>query len=263
MKNIKKLFTPNQTVHPSTSASIYLVYIVLIGAFWTLNSGGYIPSPLELLIRIKNLFQNESLAGELVRSFKLSFISMIFTTFFSLLIAYSSTIPALSPLSFVFTKGRFLSLKGISIIFLLALPGGFLFKSFILAFSVSVFFITSAVSEILTIEKEKFTHARTLGMSNWRVFWEVVILGKMDRMFEIIRQNYAISWMMIATVESYFMGEGGVGSLLERKGKYIQNLPDVLAIQITILVLAIFQDSILKWFKQTLFSWSDLQTERK
>lgn len=263
MKSIKKLFTPNQSVHPSTTTSIFLVYLVVIGIFWTFNSGGFVPSPLELVIRAKNLFQNESLAAELIRSFKLSSISMLFTILFSLIIAYSSTIPAFRPLSFLFTKGRFLSLKGISIIFLLALPGGFLFKSFILAFSVSVFFVTSAVSEILTIEKEKFTHARTLGMSEWRVFWEVVVLGKMDRMFEVIRQNYAISWMMIATVESYFMGEGGVGSLLERKGKYIQNLPDVLAIQLTILVLAIFQDSILKWFKQTIFSWSDLQTERK
>lgn len=263
MKNLKQIFTPNQSVDNKTTTGIFIFYIIFVGIFWTLNATSFFPSPFELVGRAYKLFTNESLGQELLTSFVLSTTSMLIAVIFSLIISYLSTIPAFRPIAFVFSKGRFNSLAGISIIFLLLFPEGFFFKVMILSFSISLFFVTSMVSEILTIEKEKFTHARTLGFSEWKVLYEVVILAKVDKVFEVIRQTYAISWMMIASVEAYFLGEGGVGSLMMRKGKYIQNLPDVIAIQLVILFLAIFQDQIILWFKNTIANWSTLKLERK
>src|SRR2546423_1702414 len=77
-----------------------------------------------------------------------------------------------------------------------------------------VFFVTSMASVIAAIPKEDFDHARTLRMSEWRVVWEVVILGTVATAFEVMRQNAAIGWMMLTTVEGIFRGEGGVGAML-------------------------------------------------
>ncbi len=265
MTTLKRIFTPNQSVTNTATTQIYIVYVILIGLFWSwsANNSTYFPSPLDLSQRIINLFQYESLGHHLIKSFILSVFSMFLTLILSLTIVYASTIPAFRPIGFIFSKGRFLTLKGISVILLLLLPSGFVFKAVILAFSISVYFVTSMISELLTIEKEKFTHARTLGMSEWRVLYEVVILNKLDRVIDTVRQTNAISWMMIATVESYFIGEGGVGALLEKKGRFLTNLPDIIAIQVVILIVAIFLDQLLAFIKNLLCEWSTIKLERK
>lgn len=263
MNKLKKIFTPNQNIDDMSRLGIFAFYILFVGSLWFYFSSNILPSPVVLIEKIFHLFKNEGLGGDLIKSLILSVSSMMITVVFSLLIVYASTIPFFRPIGFVFSKGRFLGLKGIVVVFLLLFPSSYTFKIVTLVFGTSVFFITTMLSEIMTIEKGKFTHARTLGMGEWRVLYEVVILNKMERVIETIRQCYAISWMMIATVESYSIGEGGVGALLERKGKYIQNLPEVLAIQLVILLFAIFQDQIIGWFKNTICNWANLQTERK
>ena len=42
-----------------------------------------------------------------------------------------------------------------------------------------------------------YKRQRTLRMSEWQVVWEVIILGKIDLVFEIIRQNFAIALSLI------------------------------------------------------------------
>ena len=64
---------------------------------------------------------------------------------------------------------------------------------------------------------DKFDHARSLRFSDWRVVWEVVVLGTADKAFEILRQNAAIGWMMLTMVEGISRSEGGMqlGSLFQ------------------------------------------------
>ena len=53
-------------------------------------------------------------------------------------------------------------------------------------------------------------------MGEWRVVWEVVILGTIDKAFEVFRQNAEIGWMMLTMVESMYRQGGGIGRLLVR-----------------------------------------------
>src|SRR5205085_8631170 len=93
----------------------------------------------------------------------------------------------------------------------------------------------------LAIPREKFDHARTLRMNEWKVVWEVVVLGTVDRAFEVLRQNAAIGWMMLTMVEGISRSEGGVGAMLLNQNKHF-HLAEVFAIQILILVLGMTQD---------------------
>ena len=53
---------------------------------------------------------------------------------------------------------------------------------------------------------------RALGAGELRTLWEVVILGTLDKAFEVLRQNFAMGWTMITMVEGISRSEGGVGA---------------------------------------------------
>src|SRR6202043_2239006 len=105
----------------------------------------------------------------------------------------------------------------------------------------TVFFVTSMVGVIAAIPKEDFDHARTLRMSEWRGVWEIVVLGTIDKAFEVLRQNAAIGWLMLTMVEGIVRSEGGVGVLLLNNQKLFR-MADVFAIQIAILTIGLLQD---------------------
>ena len=74
---------------------------------------------------------------------------------------------------------------------------------------------------------------QNLGYNNWQTLYEVIIVGKADQVFEILRQNFAIAWLMITLVEGLNMSEGGIGTLLIKYNKY-NDLTNVLALQLWI-----------------------------
>jgi NitT/TauT family transport system permease protein len=115
---------------------------------------------------------------------------------------------------------------------------------------------------IVTIPKGDFDHARTLRMSEWRVVWEVVILGTADKAFEVLRQNAAIGWMMLTMVEGVVRSEGGIGAALINENKYFR-LEGVFAIQLVILAVGLFQDYLLGALRRLCCPYADLTLERK
>jgi NitT/TauT family transport system permease protein len=67
---------------------------------------------------------------------------------------------------------------------------------------------------IKDIPNEEFDHAKTLGC-NREILWEVVIKGRIDYVIELVRQNLAIVWVMLVTVESILIAAGGLGVLIK------------------------------------------------
>ncbi len=78
-------------------------------------------------------------------------------------------------------------------------------------------------------------------MGEWRVVYEVVVIGQADKAFEVLRQNAAMGWMMLTMVEGISRSEGGVGAMLLNQNKHF-HLSAVFAIQLTILLLGLAQD---------------------
>ena len=241
-----------------------IILLAEIGLFllvWATSSYKILPNPVEVFNAFRHLWMVEGLGQELITSLWFNVQAILLTTVISLIFSYLSVMPVFRPIVQALSKGRFLSLVGFSLVFTVMLGGGHAVKLAMLVFGMSVFFITSMASVVLDIPRSDFDFARTLHMGEWKVVWEVVVLGTADRAFEVMRQNAAIGWMMLTMVEGIVRSEGGVGVLLLNVNKYL-NLPEVFAIQIAILIVGLLQDSIIGLVRRTICPYAYITTEQ-
>jgi NitT/TauT family transport system permease protein len=180
----------------------------------------------------------------------------------SLVLSYLTVLPVFRPVAAAISKGRFLGLVGLTFIFTLMVGGGRPLKLALLIFGLVVFFVTSMASVVADIPKDRFDHARTLRMGEWRVVWEVVVLGTFATAIEVLRQNAAIGWMMLTMVEGISRSEGGVGAMLLNQEKHF-HLAEVFAIQIVILLVALLQDYGIGVLKGLICPYAELSLERR
>jgi sulfonate transport system permease protein len=87
----------------------------------------------------------------------------------------------------------------------------------------------------------------------------VIIIGKADQVFDILRQNFAISWLMITMVEGLSMSEGGIGTLLIKYNKF-NDLTHVLALQLVIFIIGLCFDYLLGTLRRWLFPYTKFKT---
>lgn len=256
------VFTPNKVLDKTTVYGIIVFQVIIAFAFWFSGTSPFFPTPSEIITALGKLITSQNLIGELTTSLMLSMEAMLITIAISLFVSYLTVIPFFKPIGFIISKARFLTLVGLSFIFLLMTSSGHSLKISLLVFGMSVFFITSMIDVINSIPKESFVHARTLRMKEWQVVWEVIILGKFDQVFEVLRQNFAISWMMLTMVEGLSRSEGGIGALLLNQNKAF-HLDAVFAIQILILLVGIFQDYLFGVIKDLICPYAKLSLEKK
>ncbi len=262
LQNLANAFLPNRVVSSGAMKLIIAVEAAIALLIWTLSPYKVLPQPGEVLAVLRTLWMTQGLGQELATSFALNLQALAWASLISLLLAYLTVIPVFRPLVAAISKGRFLSLAGFTLIFTLIVSGGHALKTSLLVFAVTVFYITSMASVIAAIPRGEFDHARTLRMSEWRVVWEVVVLGTADKAFEVLRQNAAIGWMMLTMVEGIVRSGGGVGAMLLGESKHFR-LAEVFAIQIVILLVGLFQDSIIGLARRLVCPYADLTMERK
>ncbi len=256
------LFLPNRAIAPSALWIVAAVEAALFLALWFASPYKVLPTPPEVLRALSNLWLNQGLGRELATSFSLNASALFWASVISLGLAYLTVIPVFRPLVAAISKGRFLSLAGFTLIFTLAVGGGRPLKLSLLVFAVTVFYVTSMASVIAAIPRGEFEHARTLRMSEWRTVWEVVILGTVDKAFEVLRQNAAMGWMMLTLVEGIVRSEGGVGSMLLAESKHFL-LAEVFAIQLVILIVGLLQDYAITFARKMACPFADLTLERR
>jgi len=262
MKELIKVFTPNQAVKKSTIAGIVVFQIVLVLLLWIKTSSPLFPKPWEIVKALQNLFMRDEFGADLASSIRLSLEAMVDTVIISLLISYATVLPFFRPLAFLISKFRFLTLVGLSFVFTIITHGGHDLKVWLLVFGMTVFFVTSMVAALKSIDKLEYNHARTLKLNEWEVTREIIVFGRLDVVFEVIRQNFAISWMMLTLVEGISRSEGGIGTMLLNQNKHL-NLDSVFAIQIVILAVGITQDYIFGILKVIVCPYSTLSLEKK
>jgi NitT/TauT family transport system permease protein len=260
--SLKDMFTPNKNISKTSFYFMIGVQIIIFLLLWFNSSSELFPTPKEILSAGKKMILEEKIIPELWESTMLSVKSMTIATIVSLIISYLTVLPFFRPISDLLTKFRFLSLVGLTFVFTLLTSGGHELKISILVFAISVFFITSMNAVISSISKGEFNYARTLRMGEWESVWYVVILGKLDQVFEIIRQNFAISWMMLTMVEGISRSDGGIGTVLLNQNKHL-HLDAVFAIQIIILIVGIVQDYLIGIIKNLVCPYSSIKLERK
>ena len=256
------LFLPNRAIAPSSLYLVAAVEAAIFLALWLLSPYKVLPTPSEVLSALSRMWLTQGLGRELAISFGLNVSALLWASLISLGLAYLTVIPVFRPLVAAISKGRFLSLAGFTFIFTLVVGGGRPLKLSLLVFAITVFYVTSMAAVIAAIPRGEFEHARTLRMSEWRTVWEVVILGTVDKAFEVLRQNAAMGWMMLTLVEGIVRSEGGIGSMLLAESKHFL-LAEVFAIQLVILLVGMLQDFAISAARKMACPYADLTLERR
>ncbi|WP_143310768.1 ABC transporter permease [Chitinophaga vietnamensis] len=256
---MKHIFEPLRVLSRRSMTTLIVLEIVLALVCWQISGGGLIPTPLKVLQSLGHMIQDPAFVDNLFSSVVLTIKGMFLSIFIALVISYLSIIPVFSPVARFVIKCRYLTLTGLIFLFTLWTKNGHDLKISLLIFGIVPFFVTSLLSVIDGINKQEFELCTTLRMNSWKTLWEVVVVGRLDQVFEVMRQNFAIAWLMITSVEGLSMSEGGLGVMLIRANKYVQ-LDTVFSTLVIIFLLGIFFDYILGKFREWLFPYTKLQT---
>ena len=262
MRDLSLCLAPNAEVSFFTRRFLVVATLIVGLIFWLIQPLTLLPNPLEVLRAFGPLWFEHGLGQELVHSLLTNLEALGWTATISLGLAYLTVVPALRPIVAFVSKLRFLGIVGLPLIFTLIFGGGHNLKVSVLTFGVTAYFVTAMADVVAQIPREDFDHARTLRMSEWRVVWEVVVLGQFDRAIDVLRQNAAMGWMMITMVEGLVRSEGGVGALLLNENKHF-HLAAVFAILIAILGVGLVQDYVISQLKRMLCPYAELALERR
>ena len=253
-----KIFRPFEQISNVQKSLINFAWLIILMIIWGACSIGdthLFPTIPQVLSGFHDLW-GEGLVVHIFSSIclcaKSSFISIII----SLIICYSSPIPALKPISSLISKLRYLPLTGIAFYMAILINNAREIQVGVLVVFMTTFLVTSILAVIKDIPDEEFDHAKTLGCSRWEILWEVVIKGRFDYIIESVRQNLAMVLMTIVTVESILVAAGGIGFLIKNNDK-LGDSGKVIALQIIIILLGIVLDYGLTKLRKAAFRYSN------
>jgi ABC-type nitrate/sulfonate/bicarbonate transport system permease component len=254
-----KYLTPFEKISKSKKTIILAVWIVLILVLWyatTMGQKHLFPSPSQVLKGFSDLY-NEGLVVHIFNSLKLCFLAIFLSVILSMLFAYSWPIPIFKPIAEFVTKFRFLPFTGLSFYIAMVIHDARNMQIWIMVIFLTTFLTTSLIAVISSIPQEEFDHAKTLKCSRLEVLWQVIVLGRIDHVIDVIRQNLAITWMMLVTVESIVVASGGLGFLIKNSDKFM-NHGRIIALQIIILIIGLGLDWFINFLRKSIFRYSKI-----
>jgi ABC-type nitrate/sulfonate/bicarbonate transport system permease component len=256
-KTMKHLIKPFEPLKSSTKLIIQLCWLAAIILLWIMSSTSdrhLFPTPIQVINGFGNLWK-AGLVVHIGSSLALCAQSVLYGSIISLIFCYLSPLPILKPIATFISKLRFLPLTGISFYVSILINDARSIQVWVLVIFMATFLITSILGVINDIPEEEFDHARTQGCTRWEMLWEVVIKGRFDFMIETIRQNLAIVWMMLVSVEGILMAAGGLGTLIKNGDKMGDN-GRVIAVQIIIILFGVGLDLLLRTIRKMCFRYS-------
>ena len=254
---LKKWFRPFETVNGNQRLMIAGIWVILLVGFWIISSAGskhLFPTPSQVWEGFLSLY-NEGLVVHIVSSLALCLQAAGLSIIVSLILVYISPLPALKPIAVALSKIRYLPLTGITFYLAILVSNARTMQISVLFIFMSLYFITSLLAVLKDIPAEEIDHARSLKCNRWEVLWEVVVKGRLDYALEVLRQNLAIIWMMLVTVESILVAAGGLGVLIKNSDKFM-NHGRIVALQLVILLVGLLLDWILNVSRKTIFRYS-------
>ena len=255
----QKIIRPFEIIKRQQILGIIAFWIVLFLTYWFIATAGsrhIFPSPSQVAQGFSDLY-SEGLVVQIFSSLGLCFKAALISIIFSLLFAYLSPVPLMHPIAVILSRMRYLPLTGITFYLTIMVSNARTMQVWVLVIFMSLYFITSLLGVIKDIPQEELDHARSLKCTRWEILWEVVIKGRLDYVIEVLRQNLAIVWMMLVTVESILVAAGGLGVLIKNSDKFA-NQGRIVALQIVILLLGLGIDVALSTLRKGLFRYSKI-----
>lgn len=252
---MNNIITPFKKVSKITYISIITCWIFVLFCFWNINAIGLIPKPIDVLNSIFDIISRKDFMDDFISSIWLTIVAMGIGSIIASILGYLYTIELFKPVIIFIGKLRFLTLTGLIFVFTQVSNDATNLKYLLLEFGLIPFFTCSMVSVITSIKRENIELCSTLRMNKWETLLEVVIIGNLHQLVNIIKQNFAICWLMITTVEGVNMSGGGLGTMLIKSTKYFNKMSDVFAILIIIFIIGIISDIILSKVSKLIFPY--------
>jgi ABC-type nitrate/sulfonate/bicarbonate transport system permease component len=250
----KKIFLPFESLN-STIYTLIIITEIIIGVyFWSNMTSNVVPSPAKVFHSFFNIIGRKEFINNVIQSIFLTIQGIGYSMIVALTFAYLSPIGVIKPIANLLSKFRYLTATGVTYVLVTISPNSHDIKMMLLLFGIIPFFTTSLLSIIADINKQEFELCKTMRMNRWEILWEVVIIGRLHLVFETMRQNFAIAWMMITMVEGIAMNEGGLGVMLITSARVL-DMGNVFVILLIILCLGIVFDFLLKSLSSTLFPY--------
>lgn len=260
--SLLRFVEPNRTMSRAELRMLAAAWLAAVLIWWACTASGVLPRPVEVLHALHDLVFEQGMLAHLGSSLYTSLLALVWASAISALLCYAAVVPALRPLATLVGNLRFWGFAGVSVAFTLWFHGGRDLKVALLTFGMTGFFVTGLHDELSIIPRERYEYARALGMSEWRVVWEVVVLGTCDRFLDLMRQNAAMGWMLLTMVEALVRSDGGIGVLLANQSKHL-DLASIAALQGVIFGVGLLQDVTLAALKRVLCPWAFLKVENE
>jgi len=260
--SIKNAFLPNRAVDKRMAFGIVAFWIAIALIAWFTMPFATLPSPGEVWRALGHLWNDEGLSRDLFTTLRLLFHALFLTVVISLVLSYATVIAFMRPLVEGLSKLRFLGLTGLVTPFAMITHDSYSLKVWLLTFGMTTYFITSMAQVVMEIPRENFDHLRALGAGELRILWEVVILGTLDKAFEVLRQNFAMGWTMITMVEGISRSDGGIGAMILNQNKHFL-LDGVFAILLLILVVGLVIDYLVGAVTRVVCPYANLERMRR
>lgn len=255
-----KFLKPFEETSKNNRLIIGLGWLALLFTTWGLYGMGnthLFPTLKQVGAGFADLYTQYGLVTHIGSSLWLCARAVMISIVISLAFVYLSPIPLIKPVANMLSKFRYLPLTGIAFYITMMIDDGRTIQIWILVIFMTTYLITSLLSMLKNIKQEEFDHARALGCSRWEITWEVIVKGRLDYVVETIRQNLAIVWMMLVSIESIMAASGGLGFLIKNSDKFM-NHGRIIALQFVILIVGILLDRLLLFLRKTAFRYSKI-----
>lgn len=236
--------------------------VILLGLWFAAPASTGIPDPLAIAAEWNRLALTMGLLHELYASTVVIWQAIILSALISLGVAYLTTADIFKPVGTFVASMRFLGFAGLTFLFTLWTSNSANLKLALLTFGMTVFLTRSTIDVVKSVPQSDIDYARSLGLNGWGLTWELMVRGKLSEMMDLIRQNAAVGWTLLAMVEGITRSEGGIGAMLLNQNKYF-NLSAVFAIQLTILFYGIAQDYALRYLRSLACPYAELNRSDK
>ena len=252
------LFVPYSTGSKFNIKFLSLISLgVLVVAWMFTPAASGIPSLSAIGTAWNTMALQQGLLIELWTSAIVIWKSLILSAIISCGIAYLTTADGFKSIGTFVSSLRFLGFAGLTYLFTLWTSDDSQLKIALLTFGMTVFLTRSTVDIVKSIPQSDIDYGKSLGLTGWRLTWEVIVRGKIADMLDLVRQNAAMGWTILTMVEGMNRAGGGIGALLSVQNKSL-NLSYVFAIQLTILAYGVIQDIGLGYLRTVLCPWTRL-----
>jgi ABC-type nitrate/sulfonate/bicarbonate transport system permease component len=256
MIKFKELIQPFGKIAPSTRAIIAGGWIVFFLVLFEVFHSPLVPPPSKIGSAFIDLIVSEDFWDNFLNSIWTTMKAMVLSIILTMIIVYASTIPLFKVFAVFTSKCRYLTLTGLVTLFTFLLQGGNMgqLKMSLLIFGIVPYFTTSFLSVVQSIPQQQIDKSYVNRNNSWQTLFEIVIVGRFDQLFEVMRQNFAISWMMITMVESLAQSEGGIGVMIVQSNKHLVLAP-IFAMLLSVLLIGILFDWGIRQLRFKLFPY--------